>query len=375
MDKLERGPVAVLAGPCSGAIEEFKATLNDTHVIDTTVPTSAIEFQYSDVIDPSTYETEGLCMGIALRRHRDISLEDRGAIRAQEDWTKLVGPIPDYKGGLGEKCSFMQVTVPECLPNRLEIISYANEFAFLYDDKMEIIDVHQFGERNRNHELLDVFGEDVMKHDSESKSRGEKQMQSRILSEMMAIDPERAVTAMKAWATFVELAAARPRSQPFATLEEYLPYRIIDAGEMLWYGTVTFGMGLTIPREELELSKQLARPGFAALSLTNDLYSWDKERDAANRDGLDHVVNAIWVIMRELSMTEVEAKRICRMKIKESVADFVRVVEEMRKSPQISLDTKKYVEAIQYSISGNLVWSSYCPRYNPQHPLYKPALS
>ena len=123
-------------------------------------------------------------------------------------------------------------------------------------------------------------------------------------------------------------------------------------------------MGLTIPYEELELSKQLARPGFVALSLTNDLYSWNKERDAAKRDGLDHVVNAIWVIMRELSVTEVEAERICRIKIKESVAEFVRMVEEVRKSAQVSLDTKKYVEAIQYSVSGNLVWSLSCPRYH-----------
>lgn len=49
---------------------------------------------------------------------------------------------------------------------------------------------------------------------------------------MISIDPERALTAMKSWATFVQLAGARMRSIPFASLEEYLPYRIIDAGEM-----------------------------------------------------------------------------------------------------------------------------------------------
>jgi fusicocca-2,10(14)-diene synthase len=49
---------------------------------------------------------------------------------------------------------------------------------------------------------------------------------------MAAIDSKRASTSMKSWATFVQLAASRPRSKPFATLEEYLPYRIIDAGEM-----------------------------------------------------------------------------------------------------------------------------------------------
>lgn len=92
-----------------------------------------MEFQYSDVIDPSTYETEGLCDGIALRRHRNPIHENKGAVRAQEDWTKLVGPVVHYKGGLGAEFSFIRVTVPECLPERLEVLSYANEFAFLYD--------------------------------------------------------------------------------------------------------------------------------------------------------------------------------------------------------------------------------------------------
>ena len=49
---------------------------------------------------------------------------------------------------------------------------------------------------------------------------------------MMGIDRQRAVVSMKSWATFVQLAASRPRSMPFATLEEYIPYRIIDAGEI-----------------------------------------------------------------------------------------------------------------------------------------------
>lgn len=49
---------------------------------------------------------------------------------------------------------------------------------------------------------------------------------------MIAIDQERALTTMKSWATFVQLAAGRNRTVPFASLEDYLPYRIIDAGEM-----------------------------------------------------------------------------------------------------------------------------------------------
>lgn len=32
----------------------------------TIMPPSAMNFQYSDVVDPLTYKTEGLCEGIAL---------------------------------------------------------------------------------------------------------------------------------------------------------------------------------------------------------------------------------------------------------------------------------------------------------------------
>ena len=77
----------------------------------------------------------------------------------------------------------------------------------------------------------------------------------------------------------------------------------------IWFGTVTFAMGLTIPDKEFELCRKLVMPGFAALSLTNDLYSWGKERDAANRNGSPNVVNAIWVIMNENSIVRSKRKR------------------------------------------------------------------
>lgn len=321
-----------------------------------------MEFQYSGVFDPSRYETQGLCDGISLRRHKEPVKEIAGIRRAQEDWTNSVGPLGSYQGGLNAECSFVQVTVPECLPERLEIISYANEFAFLYDDVMEKMDEDQGMGGNR--QILDVFIEKSQKSGIESKDLGAKKIQSQILSEMMAIDKERALIAMNSWSANVELTAGRERSAPFTTLEEYLPYRTIDAGELLWFGTVIFGMALTILEEELDLCKQLARPAYVALSLTNNLFSWEKERDQAERDGIPHVINAIWVLIHERSITELEAKDLCRAKIKESVAEYTCVVEDSKKNPDLSLDVRKYLEALQYSISGNLVWSLSCPRYN-----------
>lgn len=90
-------------------------------------------YKFSTVLGPSEYETEGLCDGIPVRKHVAADLEEIGTFQAQADWAHFVGPLRNYKGGLGPAHSFMSVSLPECLPERLEVVSYANEFAFLHD--------------------------------------------------------------------------------------------------------------------------------------------------------------------------------------------------------------------------------------------------
>ena len=83
-----------------------------------------------------------------------------------------------------------------------------------------------------NAELLDVFNDrSVLQHGDEHDMRPEKRLQGELLKKMMSIDPVRSVTSMKAWAKFVQL-ASRTRIDHFETLAEYLPSRIIDAGEL-----------------------------------------------------------------------------------------------------------------------------------------------
>jgi hypothetical protein len=92
-----------------------------------------MEYRYSDLLDPSEYETDGLCDGLPVRKHVAADLEEIGAFKAQEDWRDLVGPLSNHKGTLGPKFNALAVCLPECLPDRLEILAYANEFAFLHD--------------------------------------------------------------------------------------------------------------------------------------------------------------------------------------------------------------------------------------------------
>ncbi|KAL2285641.1 hypothetical protein FJTKL_07661 [Diaporthe vaccinii] len=113
---------------------------------------------------------------------------------------------------------------------------------------------------------------------------------------------------------------------------------------------------------------ELARPGYAVLGLVNDLYSWRKERDAAEQAGQDYVFNAIWVIMRERSVSEDEAKAICADEIHRYTSEYQEIAETTKKKPGLSKDTRAYLEAVLLSCIGNLVWIIYCPRY---HAYYK----
>lgn len=232
-------------------------------------------------------------------------------------------------------------------------------------------------------DMLHVFRDDALNEKVSGEARPEKKLQAQILAEMMAIDRTRAVTTMKAWAKFVEL-ASRTRSEPFETLEEYLPSRAIDAGELyvstfvilwpertidrqadmsrFWYGMLTFALALTIPAEELDLCMKLARPGYAAISLTNDLYSWRKEREDAKKAGQDYVFNAVWVVMQERKCSEYAAIEICRREIKRHFTEFEKSITSPE-TKALSRDTQAYLQAVKLSHVGNLVWSIYCPRY------------
>ena len=129
---------------------------------------------------------------------------------------------------------------------------------------------------------------------------------------------------------------------------------------------MTFGMAITIPEEEMDLCRRLSRPAWVVAGLQNDLFSWQKEYETSVRNDQSHVVNAIWVLMEEYSITVEEAKELCRLNIKEHVAQFVHNVEEARVNLSYSTELRRYLEAILYSISGNGVWSLYCPRYHPE---------
>ncbi|KAF2970090.1 hypothetical protein GQX73_g3439 [Xylaria multiplex] len=244
-------------------------------------------YQYSHLIDPRSYDSQGLCDGIPLRVHRNADLAEAGIIRLRNDWRRYVGPLPlnSFGGGMGPVYNFPSVAIPECHPNRLEIVSYITEFGFLHDD---IVDKPKANEGA----ALDT-------------KSGRERIRSNIVNEIMSIDPLRAKEFIAIWTKGFGVGQDRTH---FIDFDDYLHYRVVGRGSFFMTSLTIFGMCLTIPPEEKEEFWRITRPAWAAAVLTNDLQSWDKEWRLFQTQDETDMANGIWVLMKQYSIEIDDAK-------------------------------------------------------------------
>lgn len=92
-----------------------------------------MEYRHSTVIDPSTYGDLGLCCSIPLRVSNFDHLANKGSWRARDDWKLFTGKIPEETGCLCHHFNFISATIPECRPERIEVLAYLSEYAFFHD--------------------------------------------------------------------------------------------------------------------------------------------------------------------------------------------------------------------------------------------------
>ncbi|KAL3456546.1 putative geranylgeranyl diphosphate synthase [Aspergillus heterothallicus] len=319
-----------------------------------------MEFEFSSVVDPANYKTYGLCDGYDVRCNDNAEAEDIGCLRCQEHWRKSIGPLGAFKGALGNPFNLISLVIPECRPERLEIVAFSNELAFLHDGRL--YSIFQQGDAH-NDDFKEAFNSAASTGSIEGSTSGKRAMQAYIAQEMMRIDKPRAIQTVKAWAKFVDY-GGRQETTRWNSVEEYLEYRIEDIGLWFWYGLLSFAMALDIPEHEREPCHKLCRTAYLQILLVHDLASWEKEKLNAAALGKDVITNMVFVLMHVRGISEDEAKEECLQQAKSHAEGYLKIVEDYKKRDDVSLDSKKYVEAWLYTISGNTVWSFICPRYN-----------
>jgi len=180
--------------------------------------------QLSTIVDPTTYDTRGFCNGFELRRHEFEGEANEGSRQARSDWIRRIGPIEKFGNCNPYSGHFAALVLPLCIPERLRLISYIFEYAFMYDQHLES------AERAALNKDSGDAGLDEVELRNIKSTMGTKQMQSKMQLTLLKTDPACAKVVIEAWREMVATTAELDKKKMFGNLEEYVEYRIIDTG-------------------------------------------------------------------------------------------------------------------------------------------------
>lgn len=118
-------------------------------------------------------------------------------------------------------------------------------------------------------------------------------------------------------------------------------------------------MDIHLTDEEVELVREFEWTLGGILALTNDYFSWNKEK----LQFTDRVRNAVRVLMRQYSLSQEPARMLLKGAIVEEEEKAKRLRLNLMEG-DLSADMKRYMEALELYAGGNCYWSATCPRYN-----------
>lgn len=125
-----------------------------------------------------------------------------------------------------------------------------------------------------------------------------------------------------------------------------------------------WGTGIYLTPEEENIAGPMSYTAYAALALTNDLFSWEKEyRAHLESNGQVPLVNAVYIVMLSDSLTESAAKTVIRAEIKAHEEHFCGLREQYEANPNRSEPIVRWLELLEHSMAGNFAWSLQTPRY------------
>ncbi|KAF8966743.1 isoprenoid synthase domain-containing protein [Flammula alnicola] len=245
----------------------------------------------------------------------------------------------------------------ECDITKLEYFVRVVEMIWIDDDVTEEL---PHSEALYEHEVLrhGLHREFDDNHDT-GKTVGVKKAYLRSAREgMLALDPVGTPAVLATLDTYLK--EYDNSETDFMTIEEYLPYRIPNAGYFVCAHFTRWAMDIHLTEEEILATHEFERTLGGVLALTNDYFSWRKEK----LQSTDRIRNAVPLLMRQYSLPEDQARLLLKGIIIEEEEKAKKLRMKLESRPDLSSDLKRYIEALELYSGGNCYWSATCPRYN-----------
>ena len=131
---------------------------------------------------------------------------------------------------------------------------------------------------------------------------------------------------------------------------------------MLW------GMGIMLTEEEDAELIKLRVPWCVVFLLTNDFFSFDREYAEMQEAGLPMLKNAVWLCMKWHGVDVAGAKKMVAEETLKHEGQFQTMWKEYELAhAPLSSRIDEYLRGLAYQLSGNILWSTNCPRYNASY--------
>jgi ophiobolin F synthase len=126
-----------------------------------------------------------------------------------------------------------------------------------------------------------------------------------------------------------------------------------------------FSLGIVITDEEYEIMAKPIAHVERCMLLTNDYWSWPRERKQAEYQEAGKVFNIVWFLMKTESCTEEEAIAKVRSMVYEEEKAWTAAKNHLYSQfPNLRKDLVKFLENLHTALAGNDYWSSQCYRHN-----------
>uniref|UniRef100_L7JQ34 Geranylgeranyl pyrophosphate synthetase n=1 Tax=Pyricularia oryzae (strain P131) TaxID=1143193 RepID=L7JQ34_PYRO1 len=324
-------------------------------------------YPYSIPVARETVVKSGSLTSLPVRIHRHDSLADVGAKCLTGDWGRIMGDGQEKKSNgspsvAGNWGSFIW---PECLPDRLGLLSYLLDAGCLHDDvceEMPIVAAH--AEHLDLYEAMNFSDSRVL--DLGSQSTKIKDLVSTVILECMRVDRVCALRMLEAYRKRWQAIIETRDTDKIESLEEYLESRANNGSMGAYYAMLEFSLGIVITQEEYSLLAAPMRHWKRCMLLTNDYWSWLRARQQTKNQLVGRVVNTIWFLIKQNpTYTDEQAKsKVAEMVVAEE-AKWVQSKNRLyAENPKLRDDLVKFLENLHTALAGNDYWSSQRYRHN-----------
>ncbi|KAJ5323826.1 hypothetical protein N7476_002426 [Penicillium atrosanguineum] len=329
-------------------------------------------------VPPEKYEGEEYFCKFTPRIHRDAHLADSGCWQCQLDLLGSQGDVHAKAVRSGSNKSyavgcinptvgnFTALCASEAIPDRLALISYIVEYAYVHDDVIEYAEKKTESQLwEANNQLMEGLNDNGDTRLS-TRNNVRRQLQAKMATELLEIDKEQGKEILRLWkemsSVFVGI-----RDLEFKRLDDYLPSRAIDAGCPWTMSLLCFSMDFYLTKEEIQYTAALTRAAYDAWVLVNDYFSWEKEYQNYEANGsIGQIASAVYLFMKWHNIDPVTAKKMLRSEIIAREEKLSKLKSEYLARGNMTDRILKWIELLVLVTAGNFAWSMTTARYHAE---------